>query len=160
MPAPSFAFYEDDSNSLGAGTVINNGNPVAFGNVSVGANGVPIDIHQRRIHVWNDKGGIINSDTATGVLVYCVNVSDPTHRAFAGTALNGHVSIIEARSVDAFGCPADAQSVWTPIGPSQLLSVGDMPRNSRRGIEFRVKPPVDYTVPQTIDNFEFRVTWM
>ena len=144
MPDPVIDIFENDSDSLGNGTPINDSNPVAFGIVPRGAISVPLSETQFPIHVWNDQGGANGSDDATTVKVNVVAAdNDNDIPLFNGTELNGFTTMIEARSTDAFNTVADNQSTWTPISPSALLSIGDLPSNSRRGIEIRANIPID-----------------
>lgn len=157
MAAPDFDWYENDSNQFGAGTPLTSLNKIEIGLTPLGSIGIPTDPAQQIIHLWNDKGGVALSDAATSIKLFAT-AADVNHPAFAGTVGNSFHSIIEARSRGAYNASADTQEIWTPIGPSQFLLLGDMPRNSRREIEVRVRPPADY-VPHAIADFQLAVTW-
>jgi len=146
MPVPSIDIFENDSDVLGNGTPINDENPIAFGIASRGSVTPPADEAQTPIHIWNDQTGALGSDTATNVKI-TVAAADNNNDIllFNGTELNGFQSMLEARSTDALNAPADAQSAWTPISPTDMLDIGDMPSNSRRSIELRANVPIDAT---------------
>lgn len=144
MPVPVIDFFENDSDALGNGTIIDTDNPIAFGLVPRGVISFPLDDAKKPIHVWNDQGGGNGSDAATNVKLSIAAADNNNDTPiFNGTDLNGFVSMIEARSTDAVNVVADNQSTWTSISPSALLSLGDMPNNSRRGIEVRINVPID-----------------
>lgn len=144
MPAPSFDVYENDSDVLGGGTLINEENPISFGMVPKGTITVPVDEAKTPIHIWNDQSGEQGSDTATNIKITLVAADNNNdHPFFNGTELNNFEPMFEARSTDALNAVADAQSAWTPVSPSAMLSIGDMPSNSRRSIELRLNVPID-----------------
>lgn len=144
MPAPVIDFLENDSDPFGGGTPINSGNPIAFGLVARGAASPPSSDAQNPIHVWNDQTGAVGSDTATNILLTIAAAdSNNSTPLLDGTALNGFTSMIEARSTDALGAPADGQNDWTVISPTEPLALGDMPSNSRRSVELRLNVPID-----------------
>lgn len=158
MVAPSFEFYESDS-TPGSGTPITSGNKIEFGAVPIGAVSLPTEIPKQQIHLWNDKGSLLNSDTATNIKVYAVaSDGDDNDEIFTGTDLSDDLPFLEARSTGAFNTPADAQSGWTPIGPGEFLDIGDMPKNSRRTIELRLNTPNDAT-SKSLEDFELRVSY-
>lgn len=157
--APEFQFYENDSNLIGGGTVINDANKIDFGFAPVGLIDTPEDSGKRPVHLWNDKGGLLNAGSATGIKIYIVSSDgDLEHPAFLGTVRNGNESVIEARSVDGVNVPGDSQQDWTPISPWDFLEIGNMPRNSMRTIEIRVNPPLDMNEIDLTDFF-LRVTY-
>lgn len=156
---PGFQFYENDSNLIGGGTVINDANKIEFGYAPVGIVDLPEDAGKRPVHLWNDKGGILGSGSATGIKIYIVSSDgDLEHPAFLGTVRNDFKSIIEARSVGGVNVPGDSQSTWTPISPWDFLTIGNMPRNSMRTIEVRINPPLDM-LEITLTDFFLRVTY-
>lgn len=143
MPDPVFSLYEADSTVTG-GTPISIGNPVAFGQVEKGIISPTV-----KVHVWNGKNdGSVS--TAVAPRLYATNGVGDASLIFNGTPFNGHQSMLEARSCGSFNTPADQDSAWTPIGPSNLfmLEMGDMPANSMREIELRMNVPIDApTIP-------------
>lgn len=144
MPAPDLELFENDSDQLGNGTAITEENPITFGLVPKGIQVDPEDDAKLPVHLWNDKSGVLSADEATSLKVYCVAVGGDNDIAiFNGTTLNGDVPMLEARSRGALNCDDDAQTAWTPIGPSDFLDLGDMPSNSRRNIELRLNVPID-----------------
>lgn len=151
MPAPLFQFYHDDSTPE-AGTVVDTGNPLEFGVVDRARTSATVVVH-----VWNDKGGSLGSDTAVAPRFYADNGPDNIDDMFDGTAANDTESMIEARSCEAYGVAADAQSAWTPIGPGEYLELGDMPSNSRRSIEVRIRVPLDATPQASMKTASFHV---
>lgn len=158
MALPDLKWYENDGDLLGGGTLINAGNKIDFGSVPSGIVEEPIDIDKQTVQLWNDKGLILGSDIAENVQIFIVTASGASHPAFLGTATNGNVSIVEARSVSSIGVASDAQEDWTPIGPSSFLDIGDIPANCMRGIEVRLNVPVDME-PQSITDFELKATY-
>lgn len=119
-------FHDDDVNLLDAG------HPLLFGTLDKGTTSPT-----QTIHLWNH--GDVN---AVAPHVLAMNADDDTV-VFAGTALNGNVSMLECRSCAATGVPADQQEDWTPIGPTQILTIGDIPPGAMRTLELRIKIPVD-----------------
>ena len=151
---PVITFMESDG-SISGGTEVDSGNPVAIGEVARGNTGTPTDAQQTYVQVWNDRDGAAASDEAINVSISVVHISgDANHAAFLGTAENGFNSIIEARSAGSIDCSDDAQSSWTPVGPAQLLDIGNIPRQAARFIFLRVRPPSDM---DSIDLTEFSV---
>lgn len=144
MPAPSIDVFENDSDILGNGTPINDENPIAFGLVPRGSISAPTSETQTPVHVWNDQTGALGCDTATNVKI-TVAAADNNNDIpiFNGTEFNGFQPMIEARSTDALGTQSDSQSEWTPVSPSAMLEIGDIPSNCRRSIEFRANVPID-----------------
>jgi hypothetical protein len=142
MPDPVPSFYENDSTPP-AGTVINGGNPIAYGNITRGLVGVPTDAQQLPIHLWNDK----NVGTAKTMEQVKIGVKDSLggNSGFfiAGTALNGNKPFYEAKSTGALNCPDDAQLTYSPIGGVTMLLVGDIPANARRHIWIQCNVPAD-----------------
>lgn len=156
---PGFAFYENDSNLIGGGTVINDANKIEFGYAPVGLIDYPEDSGKKPVHLWNDKGGLLGSGSATGIKIYVVSSDgDLEHPAFLGTNRNGNQSIIEARSVGSVNVPGDSQTNWTPISPWDFLEIGNMPPNTMRTIELRLNPPLDMN-EITLTDFFLRVTY-
>lgn len=133
MPAPNIIFYHEDD-----ATLVSEADPIAFGRIDPG---MVSDIIT--IHIWNDKGGALVSDTAVAPRLYAVGVPDNVDVMFNGTALNDNQSMLEGRSCTAIGTPADQHEDWSPIGPNELLQLGDMPYNSMREIELRLRVPAD-----------------
>ena len=147
MPSPVFTFYEAGS-TPDSGTIIDESNKMEFLNANKGM-ATPI----LSIDVWNDKGGLLSSDTAVAPRIYATHGDvDNIQPVFDGTTLNGLKSMLEARSCGAYGVAADQQSQWTPISPLSLLTLGNMPSNSKRIIELRVNVPID-APDLTLKNF-------
>lgn len=140
----SFSFYEDDSTVTG-GTEINAGNPLALGQVEKGTI-TPIST----IHVWNGKNSG-SAATAIAPKFYATNGPDDASLIFQGTPFNGFQSMLEARSCGSFNVAADQNEEWTPVSPTQLLTLGDMPTNTMREIELRLNVPVDAPTLASID---------
>jgi len=142
MPDPVPSFYENDSTPSG-GTVINGGNPIAFGNITRGLIGTPTDAQQLPIHVWNDK----NVGTAKTMEQVKVGVKDTSGGNVGdfidGTVLNGNAPFYEAKSDGSLNCPGDGQLVYTPIGGTHMLAVGDIPANARRHLWIQCNVPAD-----------------
>ena len=136
MPDPVFSIYEGDSSPTG-GTPISSGNPIDFGRVEKGVISPTITIH-----IWNDKGGG-SADIAIGPRLYAVNGSGDASRIFNGTPYNGRKSMLESRSCGSFNIPADQDTEWVPISPTDLMQMGDMVANSMREIELRMNVPLD-----------------
>lgn len=132
MPAPVLVLYRDDSVTL-----LDAAHDLDFGVVDKGTI-TPV----QTVHLWNDKGGVADADTAVAPHFYALNAEDASI-LFAGTTLNGNVSMVEARSCAATNTPADQHEEWTPIGPTQILTLGDMPLNSLRTLEVRINVPTD-----------------
>lgn len=143
MPAPVMSFYESDS-THDEGTVIDVDEPIFGGGEGISApfeKGVIGPIFT--MHLWNDKGGGASSDVAVAPKISAVNGVTNMSIIFNGTDINGHVSMLEARSCGALGVAADQQQDWTPIGPTQTLTVGDIPSDCMRVIELRMNVPQD-----------------
>lgn len=141
MPAVQVKFYEKDS-TPGGGTQIGTSNPIAFGTIPRGA--ISQAAGKETIHVWNDKGGSLSSATiATPKLRAFTSDGGSSSVLFAGTAYNGFQSMLECRSRGAYGVLADAQEVWTPVGPFTPMSMGSLPSNCMREIEMRMNVPPD-----------------
>ena len=143
---PVFSFYKSSN-----GTLITSGNKVDFGNVQKGTTSPIVSIQ-----LWNDKDGGNNSDTAIAPVFFAVSGTGDMATVFAGTAGNGLKSMLEARSCGASGTPADAQTDWTPISPTSMLTLGNMPKNTMREIQLRVVVPADAGV-LSLRDFSFRV---
>lgn len=136
MVAPAFTLCESGSTESSA-VLYDSGNPMQFLNVD---KGIPSDI--LTVDLWNDRTGSEGSDTAIAPLVYALN-DDDISAVFAGTTINGFQSMLECRSCLGYNTPGDLQTAWTPISPTSLLTIGDMPAGSKRTLEFRLNPPVD-----------------
>lgn len=145
MPNPAFTFYENDSTPSG-GTPITTLNPTDFGILSKGTISPIVTIH-----VWNDKDGSLGSSTAIAPRFYAISGPGNAADIFAGTAINNFKSMLEARSCGAFNVAADQDQDWTPVSPTSLLELGDMPSNTRRDIELRMNIPIDALTLATID---------
>lgn len=146
---PIISFYESGSTPSG-GTQINSGNPIAFGSIQKSE----ISAVQT-IDVWNDKNGS-SADDAVAPKLTAISSPDDVSIIFDGTAINGFVSMLEARSCGAFNVPADQQKDWTPIGPTEFLTIGDIPANAKRSIELRLNVPQDADT-LALSNFVLRV---
>ena len=134
------SLYEDDSTHED-GTEITSGNKINFGGASM--KGVPSEVYT--LHLWNDKNGEAGSDDAVGPRISVVNGITDMGIIYAGTDINGNVSMLEARSCGAVGVAADNDSAWTPISPTAMLQVGDIPSDCMRVIELRMNVPQDAT---------------
>lgn len=131
MP-PVITIWEDDSV-----TPIDSGNPLALGMADKGTITPTVTFH-----IWNGKGDP-SVDTAVAPKLYVTNGSGDASLLFAGTETNEHRSMVEARSCQASGIAGDMQEAWTPISPTSLLTLGDMPGNTMREIEIRLNVPPD-----------------
>lgn len=156
-PVPSL--YENDSTPSG-GTVINAGNPIAFGNVPKGTASEPSDSGKYPIHLWNDKGGSAGSVDMKQVKIGVKNSLGGNAGEFiSGTVLNGNQPFFEAKSSGAYGITDDAQSAFTRIGGDTFLDVGDIPSNCRRSILVKLNVAPDATVgsqvPQLVVDYTF-----
>lgn len=136
MPAPVLTICEAGSDTSTA-TEYDAGNPIEFLNVD---KGIPSAV--LTIDIWNDRDGLAGSDLAVAPQLYTVD-DDDLSAVWAGTATNGFQSMLEARSCGAVGAAADMQTDWTPISPTDLLILGDIPAGAKRLIEIRLNPPVD-----------------
>lgn len=131
MPDPNLELYDD------GGTIISSGNKVNFGSVEKGVTGDTIVLY-----VWNDKTGALGSDTAVAPRLY-VSHTAAIADILAGTAANGNVSMIEARSCAGVNVAGDAHTAWTPVGPGSLLTMGNIPSDAAKQIEIRLNVPQD-----------------
>lgn len=144
MADPIPSFYENNDTD-----VLHPGNVIAFGSVSKGSIYEPTDGEKRPIHLWNDKGGG-SADTMETVQIGAKSVAGGDVASFIqGTALNGNVPVTEVRSNGAahFGSTPisdDAQASYTPVGGLTYLSIGDIPANAYRSLDFRVNLPADF----------------
>jgi hypothetical protein len=152
MVAPVFTLYNQGSTPT-SGTAIGPGNKVSFLNLDKGMISSILTID-----IWNDKGGLLGCDTAIGPRFFATNGTDIINPVFAGTITNNFKSMIEARSCGAYGTTADQQSDWTPISPTSLLVMGNMPSNTKRSIEIRLNVPIDAANLTPTKNFLFRVS--
>lgn len=149
MPA-LISIFHDDSTLIG-GTPVDGSNPVDFGLVDKGTTS-PI----KTIHIWNGKldPGV---DTAVSPKLYSVNGSGDASKIFNGTPGNNFQSMLEARSCTAIGTSADQHKDWTPIGPNNLLTMGNIPAAAMRGIEVRLNIPID-APDMAINTWSLRVS--
>jgi hypothetical protein len=134
MADPIISFYESDNI-----TVMNAGNPLAFGNIAQGQTKTPTDSEQYPFHVWNDKGGG-GSATMTGVEIGMLDVT--------GGAVGEHITgkYYEMKSNGSSGCADDAQSDFTAVGGTgNKLALGDIPANACRKIYVRLAFPAGGT---------------
>lgn len=136
MPAPLISLFHDDSTQLG-GTPLDGSNPADFDGVEKGLISPTITIH-----IWNGKNDP-SVDTAVTPKLYSVNGSGDASKIFNGTPFNGFKSMLEGRSCTAVGTSADQQKTWTPLSPTSLLTMGNIPPNAMRGIELRLNIPID-----------------
>lgn len=93
------------------------------------------------LHLWNDKGLVLNADTAEDVKV----------TAYSGASGSGLYSQehalaanrwIEIRAVGVTGTGIGAQTTpWTPIGKGADLALASIPKNAARYLEVRVNVP-------------------
>ncbi len=135
MADPVLELYEAGS-SRDSGVLISSSSQLSFGLVPAGTNSAV-----KKFDVWNDRNGIAGSDDATPQMnAFGSSVFDDF---FAGTEVNGNLSMLEARSCGADGIPGDYQTAWTPIRPDTFLAMGLMPSNTKRTIELRVRVPYD-----------------
>lgn len=151
MPAPNISIYHDDSTQIG-GTPVDGTHPVDFGLVDKGTISPTITIH-----IWNGKNDL-SVGTAIAPKLYSLNGSGDASRIFNGTTLNGFKSMLEARSCTAIGTAADQQKAWTPISPTALLTMGNIPANAMRGIELRLNIPIDAPDMTPADTWSLRVS--
>lgn len=133
MAVYNFVWYHEDD-----ATLVSDANPIDFNRLDPGMTSEIFPVH-----LWNDKGSVVGADTAPTPRIYSVIGPDDVSAIFTGTTLNGFKSFLEARSCRAFGVVADLHTAWTPIGPNQILMIGNMPPNSMREIELRWRIPVD-----------------
>lgn len=152
MTAPVITFYNEGSTTTG-GTPIGPSNKISFLNID---KGIPSAIFT--LDIWNDKGGSLGCDTAVAPRFFAMNGTDIVSPLFAGTAVNNFQSMIEARSCGAYGIAADQQTAWTPISPSSLLVIGNLPSNTKRSIQIRLNVPVDAADMTPTKSFLFRVS--
>lgn len=139
MAAPNFQFYEYDDVDL-----ISTLNPIDFGDVPRGSQGIPVDTLKQGVNLWNDRDGIAGSEEAVNIRISVLpDDADLNTEVFIGTAGNAFDPFLEARSNGAVNVSDDAQSAWTPISNDEFLEIGDMPRNSMRRIELRLNVPQD-----------------
>jgi hypothetical protein len=133
MADPLVTFYENDN-----ATVMNSGNPLAFGNVVQGQTKTPPDSGQYPFHVWNDKGGGSRA-TMTSVEIGILDIT--------GGTVGEHVTgkYCELKSNGASGCTDDAQASFTAVGGTTKLAVGDIPANACRKIYARIVCPAGAT---------------
>lgn len=127
--------------------------PLSFGRLDPG-----ITSSILKIHIWNDPGGLVGADIAPTPRLYALSLPDNVDALWTGTPLNGMVSMLEARSCAAVGVAADQQQTWTPIGPNQILVMGNIPANSLREIELRLRVPVDAAEMTPQKSWQIRVT--
>jgi len=91
-----------------------------------------------QFNLWNDKGSVLVSDTATEVRVTALSRDDggTTWSAEDELAASG---MIEARAVGSAGTGIVAQTTaWTPIGRGRFLYLNDIPIDCKREIEVRI----------------------
>lgn len=150
MPAPSLSICEEGSSTTEA-TEYDGSNPIDFIDVD---KGIPSPI--LTIDIWNDREGLVGSDEAVAPVLYTVN-DDDLSAIWAGTTANGFQSMLEARSCNAFGVAADLHTDWTPISPTDLLVMGNIPAGAKRMIEIRLNPPIDAPT-LTLSDFFLRVS--
>lgn len=129
--------------------IINEANPVDFGQAQKGAKGSVISVW-----LWNDRDNANSGDAATGIRLRATEgADDAIETVFDGTELNENQSCLEARSCGAKNIGGDHHEEWTKISPSSSLSVGNMPANSARLIELRSNVPIDEdTLSETLFN--------
>jgi hypothetical protein len=151
MPLPIISIYHDDSTQIG-GTPVDGTNPAEMGLIDKGTISPTVVIH-----IWNGKNDP-SVGTAVAPKLYSLNGSGDASKLFNGTAANGFKSMLEARSCTAIGTSADQQKAWTPIGPNNLLTMGNMPPNSMRGIELRLNIPIDAPDMNPEDTWSLRVS--
>jgi len=138
MADPVPEFYESDQT-----TVVNAGNPIAFGNVGPAESAVPTDSAKTPIWIYNQKGGT-TAETMTDVkLTFRNSVGGNTGELFEGTAGNSNVPMTEARSDGSVGAADDAQASFTPIGGTTQLSIGNLAAGQGRAIYLQVNLPGD-----------------
>ena len=128
----SFSFY--DSNDV----AINGDNPIAFGFTEVGS---VSDVFS--LWIWNDRGGILGAADISVLTIFGLKVNSDSDNLFNGTPFNKNISMLEARSTNAFNTTGDWMKDWTPISPIRYLLAGRMPANSARLIELRINVPYD-----------------
>lgn len=151
MPDPLFTWCQAGSSESSA-VLYNSGNPMLFTNVHKG-----IASSVLTVDLWNDRTGSAGSDTAIAPMIYALN-DDDVSSVFAGTAINGFKSMLECRSCLGYGTPSDMQSAWTPISPTDVLLIGNMPGGSKRTIELRLNPPIDAPTISTEKAFTIAVS--
>lgn len=147
MPDPNMEMYLDSD-----GSKVTALNPVQFSLIEKGSVSDTITVW-----VWNDKDGVLGSDTAVTPNFSALHGSGDASIIFDGTAINSYVSMLEARSCGAQGVAADLITTWTPIAPDQILTLGDIPSNTAREIELRVNVPQDSSVLALV-TFSLRVS--
>lgn len=150
MADPVISLYHDDSTVAG-GTPLDGSAPVDFGAVDKGLISDTITIH-----IWNGKN-IAPVDTAVAPLLYSINGSGDASVIFNGTTINGFKSMLEARSCAAVNTTADQQKAWTPLSPSSLLTMGNIPANAMRTVELRLNIPIDAPV-MSLTSWSLRVS--
>lgn len=153
MASPLFTFMHDGS-TPSSGTPVNSDNPIEFGDIEAGTATPAV-----KIDIWNDRGGGNESDTATSVRLLVLASPDAIEEFLLGTDENALQSMIEARSCTAYNTPADAQEAWTPISKTSGLEMGNMPSNSKRGIEIRMKVPSDANPQEAVQRFQLRIAF-
>lgn len=131
---PIIEFYDADDVLISDGYY---SNIPSFGLVSKGVVSAVI-----RVWVWNDRE-LLGADSITTSLFHAIADVDDVDAIFDGTAYNGNVSMLEARSQRAIGLPADRDSVWTPIGPINFLTLAALVSGTAREIELRLNVPPD-----------------
>lgn len=146
MPTNLVMYHENDV------TLVSNAAKVEFGSVDPGLSS---DI--LRVHLWNDKGGVLGSDTAVTPRLSGLSVPDNVSVIWNGTVLNGLHSMLEGRSCRAFGVVPDFQTEWSPIGPNEYLVMGNIPSNAMREIELRLRVPVDSPPLTPLKGWQIRI---
>lgn len=143
MADPVIEFYETDDTTL----ITNSGaNPLAFPlDLVVGdSDNIPIDAAQYPFHLWNDIGGGASADQAINIKIFLKDQSGGNTGQFVnGTAGNGNTPFYKARSFGAFGAVDDNQVVFTPIGGTNFLAIGNIASNQNRSIFVNLDIPAD-----------------
>ena len=127
-------------------------NPIEFGLVEQGSYS---DVFQVRI--WNDMSGTHGSIALENPRLSAIPSPGSATEIFAGTELNLYRPMLQARSCAAYGTIPDMNLTWTPIGPSDLLILGDIPAGCGRQVEVRLMVPQDAPIV-AIKTFTLRIS--
>lgn len=148
MVDPVFTLYDQFD------VPISSGNPITLGLVPAGVVGISFSVW-----MWNDRGGILGSITATAPRISVVPVPDSLGVLLTGTDFNGNVSMVEACSCRASGTFAQNQSGYTPITPQAALITASIPKNCAREILIRLNVPFDAPALQPLKHFALQIDW-
>jgi hypothetical protein len=130
MPAPAIVWYDDGDVAESAALTFAPVNGIATA--------------AQEVHVWNDKGTAINSDTAT-MFTITAYARDTGGAAFSQDDEAAASGWIEARAIGSAGTGiVDQTTPWTPIGKSMFLALYDVPKNCTRYIEVRINIPAGF----------------